>query len=190
MAPTRQQIADAFNKYQCDKGFLHGYEQMYGTLFEKIGVPASLLEVGFRRGKSAASWAYLLPETTLKFVEIQPRNDVIDDAKNMDVVIANSTRPTIADKVGGKFDLIIDDGDHRPDSQWQTFAYLEGCWNTAYVIEDIIGTENMELLRRRLISQGYRNIHAFTSKLKDGIVRVRGVDTPHNFYSIVVYPKQ
>lgn len=189
-APTRYEIAEVFKKHDCDKGFLHGYDIMYGTLFEKLGVPSSLLEVGFRRGKSAASWAELFPEATLKFVEISMRNDVIDAAKNLDVLIANSTRPTLAEKLGNKtYDVIIDDGDHRPDSQWQTFINLADSWTKAYVIEDIISTENMELLRRRLISKGYKDIHSFTSKLKDGIVRIRGVDTPQTFYSIVVYPK-
>jgi hypothetical protein len=189
MAPTTIQIAEAFKAFDCDKGFLHGYEQMYGFLFEKTGTPATLLEIGFRRGKSAAAWAQLFPVTELTFVEMQPRDDVIPEALGMNVIVANSTLRTIAQKVGKTFDVIIDDGDHRPDSQWQTFTRLVDNWKKAYVIEDVVGTENMQLLRRRLVAAGYRDIHTFTSKLKDGIVRVQGEDVPQTFYSIVVFPK-
>ena len=189
MAPSTIEIAEAFKAFDCDKGFLHGYEQMYGSVFEKTGTPLTLLEIGFRRGKSAAAWARLFPVTELTFVEMHPRVDVIDEAKGMNVIVANSTLRSIAQKVGKTFDIIIDDGDHRPDSQWQTFTRLADNWSKAYVIEDVVGTDNMQLLRRRLVAAGYRNIHTFTSKLKDGIVRTQGEDVPTTFYSIVVYPK-
>jgi hypothetical protein len=159
--PTKREFSAVFKKYGCDKGPLHGYDIMYEMVFGKIGTPAKLLEIGFRRGRSAAVWAELFPQTDLSFIEIAPRDDVIPEAQGMNVIVANSARTAVKDLVGNDYSVIVDDGDHRPDFQWQTFLNLQGRWTHAYVIEDVIGRENLELLRRRLISKGYRDIHSF-----------------------------
>ena len=186
--PTKREISAVFKKFKCDKGAMHGYDIMYESVFGKIGAPSKLLEVGFRRGRSAASWAELFPQADLSFIDIALRDDVIPEAQGMKVIECNSARTKVQELVDSDYDVIIDDGDHRPDFQWQTFMNLENRWKKAYIIEDVIGRENLELLRKRLISKGYRNIHSFSSKLSDGVVRTNGVDVATPFFSIAVYP--
>ena len=125
MAVQIQEIRDAFLSYQTDKGFVHGYDQMYSVVFDIIGNPESLLEIGFHRGYSAAAWKHLLPEATLQFVDKVEPAEITPPAVGLPLLIQNSVRSAITEAVGQNFDIIIDDGDHRPDYQWQTFLNLE-----------------------------------------------------------------
>lgn len=187
MAVQLEEIRDAFKSYQTDKGFMHGYDQMYSVVFDKIGNPTSLLEIGFYRGYSAAAWKHLFPEATLQFVDKTQPVEVTPPAADLPLLIMNSARTAITEALGQNFDVIIDDGDHRPDYQWQTFLNLLPRWTKAYIIEDVFTRENVELLRKRLKSKGFDNIHCYQSKFKNAKVRINGEMVQDSYYAIVVY---
>jgi hypothetical protein len=187
MAVTKQELREAFKSYQSDKGFVHGYDQMYGDVFAQIGNPESLLEIGFLRGYSAAAWKSLFPSADLQFVDKREPTETIGSAEGIPLLIMDSARSAITEALGRNFDIIIDDGDHRPDFQWQTFLNLLPRWTKAYVIEDVFTKENVELLRKRLKSKGFRNIHCYQSKFDKATVRINGQQVTDSYYAIVVY---
>jgi len=151
-----------------------------------------MLEIGFGAGRSALAWRDLLPSTELTFLEKAPYEGMLEEAKSMNIIVGDSARASVVTALfadSHPFDIIIDDGDHRPDYQFQTFLNFEPKWKQAYVIEDIIGAENEALLRRRLKARGYRNIRSYTSKLKDGKLRMNGVmHTNVPFFGMVIFP--
>ena len=189
MEITRAQIRQAMRKHGTDKLDLHGYDQMYTNLFSNIDKVEKLLEIGVLKGKSLATWLELFPEAEVVGVDIREYDGVIDAAKAAKVIIADSARSSIKETVGTGFDVIIDDGDHRPDWQTQTFLNLQGCWTKAYVIEDVIGIDHEKTLRRRLASLGYNDVHTYESKVQNFPMRMSGVITKVTFYGMVVYPK-
>lgn len=182
------QITAAFEKHGTDKGpSRHGYQQMYSALFEKVGNVAKMLEVGVRRGRSLAAWLELFPGAEIVGVDIKHHHDIIPAAQGASMILANSTRVSIAEKVGTGYDIIIDDGDHRIDSQWQTFLNLQDCWTKSYVIEDVEGADNEKLLRKRLKSKGFTNIYTYSSKLQDAVKNTKKPEETFGFFAIVVY---
>lgn len=187
MAVQIDEIRNTFKSYQTDKGFVHGYDQMYSVVFDTIGNPTSLLEVGFLKGYSAAAWKSLFPEADLQFVDKREPVDVTPPAQGLPVLVMDSARTAITEALGRDFDIIIDDGDHRPDWQWQTFLNLLPRWKKAYVIEDVFTRENVELLRKRLKSKGFTNIHCYQSKFKNAKVRINGEMVTDSYYALVIY---
>ena len=117
---------------------------------------------------------------------------MLEEAKSMNIIVGDSARASVVGALfadSHPFDIIVDDGDHRPDYQFQTFLNFEPKWKQAYVIEDIIGTENEVLLRRRLKGRGYRNIRTYSSKVKNGKLRMNGVmRTDIQFFGMVIFP--
>jgi hypothetical protein len=160
---------------------------MYSIVFDNIGNPESLLEVGFHKGYSAAAWKTLFPEATLQFIDKKEPTDVTPPAQGLPVLVMDSARTAVTEAVGRSYNIIIDDGDHRPDFQWQTFLNLLPCWTNAYVIEDIFTKENVELLRKRLKSKGFNNIHCYQSKFKNARVRINGEMVTDSYYALVIY---
>lgn len=184
----KQFIAACFNKHATDKGArLHAYEHMYSHVFERVGPVAKLLEVGVKRGQSLAAWCELFPYAEVVGVDIELRTDMVRDSDKAKVIIADSMQEETKGLLGTDYTVIIDDGDHRPDAQWKTFLNLQDAWTTAYVIEDIIGTDNEKTLRRRLKSKGYKNIITYSSKLDKASMSINGVQIEFAFYAIVVY---
>lgn len=184
----KQFIRDCFNKYATDKGSrLHNYEFMYGEVFDHVGPITKMLEVGVKRGQSLAVWRELFPSAEIVGVDIKSRDDMVSGFEGATVHIANSMSADVLPLIGEGYDVIIDDGDHRPDAQWGTFLNLQDAWTTAYVIEDVIGIENEKILRRRLKSKGFTNIVTYSSKLEKASMQIKGVETEFAFYAMVIY---
>lgn len=185
--PTTRQIFETFRKYRTDKGTTHHYERMYNKLFEDIGTPTRLAEIGIARGYSLAAWKALLPDTEITGVDVNVDNVNSVAREKTTIIHANVLRESIVDKLPGTYDVIIDDGDHRVDAQWKAFLLLENKWTSAYVIEDITGRESADTLIKRFRSLGYTpNLwdSAFSSSL-----RMSGEDQQIKWYALVVYPK-
>lgn len=185
----KRDIAAAFDKYGTDKGFQHGYHQMYADVVNKIPAVTRILEVGVKRGRSIAAWFDLFPNADIVGGDIDLLDSILPEAKKATLIQGNSTKASFATAVGTGFDLIIDDGDHDVDVQWGTFLNLKQAWNHAYVIEDVMGKEAAKTLRRRLKSEGYRNFVIYSSKLQDATIKKDGAQVTFAFYAIVVYPK-
>lgn len=192
MAVTRGDIATAMNKYGTDKVSLHGFDFMYATMLKDIGDDVtplqSLLEIGVRRGRSLLGWKDVFPNARIEGLEKTLAPDMLEGVAEM-TINGDSARSATKQLIAPQYDVIIDDGDHRPDYQWATFLNFEDRWTRAYVIEDVIGHENEAIMRRRFKSRGYTRIKTFGSKLSNGIVRSRGQDEQFQFFGMVIYPK-
>lgn len=186
---TRADVRTAMGKYGTDKLGFHGYDQMYANVFARIAQCDRLLEIGVRRGRSIAAWKELLPNAEIVGLDIAQRDDLLDEAKTATLIYGDSRQTSVKDQVTGSFDLIIDDGDHRPDSQWATFLNFEGKWSRAYIIEDIINLDNEKKMRKRLESKGYKVYTTYKSIAENLTMQISGVITPVTFYSMVVFPK-
>jgi len=186
--PTTRQIFEIFRKYRTDKGTVHHYERMYNKLFEDIGIPAKLAEIGIQRGYSLAAWKALLPDTEITGVDINIDNINPVALQSATVIHANALRESIVDKLPGTYDVIIDDGDHRTDAQWKAFTLLQDKWTSAYVIEDITGRESVDTLVKRFVSLGYTP-SVWDSAFK-GPLRMSGEDKEITWYAMVIYPKK
>ena len=121
-----------FERNSCEKVF-HGYENFYGN----IPTPKRMLEVGVFRGESLRVWRQFWPHSQIvvmdTFQRIEPKN--IRGLASVQWHRHDSREPFGPDN----FDLIIDDGDHRPASQAATFRNLIGNLSPGgrYVIEDV-----------------------------------------------------
>lgn len=187
---TRSALREAFDAHNCDKGVQHDYATMYHETFKVMTGCERMLEIGVGAGRSALAWRDLLPSTELTFLEKTPYSGMLEEAKSMNIIVGDSARASVVSALfidSHPFDLIIDDGDHRPDYQFQTFINFELKWKQAYVIEDVIGTENENLLRRRLKGRGYKNIRTYSSKLKEGKLRINGVMRTVPFFGMVIF---
>jgi hypothetical protein len=188
MEITRRQLLDAFNAAGTDKGIMHGYDQMYYEVFSKLPSISKMLEIGIFKGASLNAWRAVLPDAELVGIDRTIRTDIPPETyTNARIIEANSARSSVKEIVGTGYDVIIDDGDHRPDWQWQTFLNLEGCWDQVYIIEDVMSADNEKLLRRRLASKGYTKIQTYSSLLTQAPVQNRGVMEKMDFFGIVVY---
>lgn len=183
-------ILAAFDRNKTDKGSsLHGYHQMYDSIFKNIGAPTKMLEIGVLRGESLAAWCELFPDAEIVGYDIKQR-PVPEAAKRAKYIVGDSTKPGIAELVGTGYDFVIDDGDHRPEAQWDTFVNLQPCWEHAYVIEDVVGKQHTDMLMQKLQDNGFKNVVAFSSKKTDAKIQMSGVEREVGFYSIVVYKNQ
>ncbi len=188
----KQIIASAFSEFGTDKGpRRHNYQQAYSSIFSTWS-PQSILEVGVLEGASLAAWKKLFPDAMIHGIEHRPK-PLIEAATGIPVFEGNSTDKTFIDTVvTTQYDMIVDDGDHRPDVMWKTFLNLEDKWTKHYVFEDVCVEENEKILRRRLRGRGYTNVHAWTSSFNDpktnlrGTVQVKGEMLYPPFYIVIV----
>lgn len=183
---TKQEIRNAFDTTKTDKGFLHAYDSMYSEVFDKIGTPSTILEIGIKQGRSLAAWKILFPDAAVTGVDIKEA-PIHKGALGCRIIIGDSMRPKTREEIGRWYDLIIDDGDHRPEAQWQTFENLKAAWSRAYVIEDVVGIEHAQLLMKRLQDKGFSNLALYGSALTDVPIQMSGKQQLVSFYSIVVY---
>lgn len=185
-------IAAAFSQYGTDKGpRRHNYQQAYASIFSSW-TPESLLEIGVLEGASLAAWKSLFPDAAVHGVELRDK-PLIEAAREIPVFRGDSTNTEFINAtVTTEYDVIIDDGDHRPDVMWKTFLNLENKWKKHYVFEDVCLEENEKLIRRRLNSKGYRKIHTWNSSFNDpktnlrGVVQVNGKMIYPPFYIVIV----
>lgn len=184
-----KQLLEAFDRNRTDKGsLLHGYHPMYSAIFKNVAI-TKMLEVGVLDGRSLAAWCEIFPDAEIVGVDIKHR-PVPKAAERAKYFVGNSTKPDISQLVGSGYDMIIDDGDHRPEAQWDTFINLKDCWEHVYVIEDVVGTEHVAALVQRLQDAGFKNTTTFTSLKNNAQIKMSGVVRTVGFFSIVIYKNE
>ena len=188
MALTNKEISKAFYENSTDK-YGHGYYNMYADLFARIGGVSKLLEIGVKKGNSLAAWIDIFPEASITGVDVRHPENLVEKANADQIIVTDSARSSIKEKVGTGYDIIIDDGDHRLDWQTQTFMNLRDCWTKVYVVEDIFGIEEEKKLRKRFISLGYTNFFTYTSNYRNQIVRMSGEDKKIDFLALAIFPR-
>jgi hypothetical protein len=102
------------------------YEAAFGGLRNE---PIRLLEIGVDRGGSLAAWSrYFGAQATIVGIDVNPFCVNFDDpAHNRHVRIGGQQDPALLDRVVhefGPFDVIIDDGSHRPSHMNASFRGL------------------------------------------------------------------
>lgn len=117
-----------------DKAFL-GYFPAYMRIAAELGPRARVCEVGVFHGESLFLWQQLFPYGEVTGVDNDPGSIWPPGAR---VVLADALDPALPGKLGGPFDMIVDDGVHYGETAETTFGLL---WPLVapggyYVVED------------------------------------------------------
>jgi hypothetical protein len=144
-------LRELFDKYHCDKGAKHGYEEVY----EPQLAPARekeihLLEVGVFRGDSIRAWLDYLPNARITgldiFTRVQPEEIEVLNHPRVSWIKGDSTDPSVARQLKQeRFDVIIDDALHTPRANALTFKNLSPFLSRdgIYFIEDVFPLDSM-----------------------------------------------
>jgi len=153
-------VLPVFEKYQDDKKGHSSYSLMYSKYLRSIqNSKISLLEIGvgcvnehsylkgheYTPGRSYQVWKEILSDADIFVIDIDKcALQLTELGLSQDsIFVGSQTDPAILSKTvqkGGPFDVIIDDGSHKPEHQISTFAYLfdKGLQpGGIYVIEDL-----------------------------------------------------
>jgi hypothetical protein len=152
----------AFAMSKCDKGHVHGYDRYYDEIFEDY-TPNSLLEVGIKKGNSLVAWRLMFPKCDITGI------DMTDEAFSMKhinyveakIIIEDSTKPQVLNKIEDNYDIIIDDGSHYYRDILRTFKNLHTKFNNYYIIEDWY--YDLNFIKKFLNSYGYHNVSFYKS---------------------------
>lgn len=112
-----------------DKGVDHDYIEFYQNIFKSNRNEPRLLEIGISSGGSAWLWSKYFVNPDIHAVDIaawfaETREFQNEIQNNPNVHLHwnfDSTRSTSYLRTPGQFDYIIDDGDHNPPAQIETF---------------------------------------------------------------------
>jgi hypothetical protein len=180
----KETLGSIFNKHKTDKGpWRHGYHQCYYDLFKEF-TPTKMLEIGVLEGRSLAAWKEIFPQATIHGLDKFP-TELVEGARDMTIFKGDSRDKAFIEATTLKdYDVIIDDGDHRVDSQWATFLNLKDSWSKYYIFEDVVNEDNEQILRRRLKSAGIKNITTYRSGFR-GNVQIWGKQVNSSFFAVV-----
>lgn len=136
-------LAKLCEKYPTDKcPTAHNYVETYEALFAPLRTSARrILEIGVQHGYSMRMWEEYFPQAKIVGVDIRPRPQV--DSARVTTVVADQGRredlKALLAKLGGEYDIIIDDGGHRMDQQQVSLAMLFPALRPGglYIIEDM-----------------------------------------------------
>lgn len=130
-------IQKLFRKYGSDKsrtGYDVAYEFFCAHLLGKPGI--RLLEIGVLHGASARVWReWFGPDANISVIDIVPENAKMAEGVADNVFVGDQSNPeflqSVVEQTGGRWDIVIDDGSHKPSHQWTSFQVL---W--PHVVED------------------------------------------------------
>lgn len=171
-------LFDAFLLSKADKRH-HGYTNTYAKLFEAIGEPDRLCEVGIKAGKSLWSWEQAFSDCNIYGIDISKKGDLepirpnLYERKRIHVLwecdSANVDQQYRMEKfLGFPVDVIIDDGAHDVQAQIGTFLNLRGMAEKAYVVEDVLGEFNLGILKAVATEIGYEYYIQSSTKPLEG----------------------
>ena len=143
---TNDDLTTLAIRYGTDKGIDHDYTPVYESYFTSLRKQhLKFLEIGFYKGSSARMWDAYFPQADLHFIDIIPEAftyanglssrcqfHIVDQANKDDLL-------RFIQKVGGDFDIIIDDGGHTMNQQITSFKTLFPYVKSGgiYIIEDL-----------------------------------------------------
>jgi len=146
-----------------DKGAAsgHSYIDFYANYMNLKQSNARLLEVGISSGGSALLWSKYFEKYDLQafdyldtFASKTPFQQELLDNPHIKLTFGQSSfDPEWAKSFEDNyFDFIIDDGDHSPQGQWQTFQlyYPKLKQGGVYFVEDVINKDVAEELAQHL----------------------------------------
>ncbi len=185
---SRPSLTTLANKYGTDKGTkgptrgwnCHNYTAVYETFFEHLrDQPLVLLEVGLgvrgehwdarialgrnsEGGASLRMWHEYFPKARIYGIDINPGSHLDNDrirTFQADQGNQEQLSDVLADIPESHFDIIIDDGSHRPDHQQITFGV---CFprlksGSHYFIEDLLSNGKGDNAEGRMACENVLN---------------------------------
>lgn len=137
-------LGDLFDHYGTDKG-RNGYTDVYECLLDaRRREVLAVLEVGVAKGASLRVWHDYFPNAEIFGIDIDPDCAILEP--RIGAFIGDSTVASTATMLGSAtFDLIIDDGSHKPFDQMATLAHFLPlvAKGGLYVIEDCPGLPSL-----------------------------------------------
>ena len=142
-------LKELFNKYGCDKAKKHHYHTVYQPEFEPLqNESINILEIGVFKGESASAWIDFFPNATVYgldiFVRVSAEDIPILQHPRVKWLKGDSTHPSVSGAIQKawpdvQFDIIIDDGLHRPEANALTFINLFPFIKStgSYYVEDV-----------------------------------------------------
>lgn len=164
------------------------YNGIYDTHFPSN--PKSILEIGVREGGSLLRWNKQFPDATIVGMDINPP-PIFEHIPNIHCYTGSQADTYVLKRMAdwhAPFDIIIDDGSHRPYHQIASFNALwphvkeGGC----YIVEDM---HMQGKLRWKLYNLFRPNIYRTSlnmAKAQDLPIADNAVENRH--YSIHFYP--
>ena len=140
----RDKLAETATKFNTDKTN-HGYIEIYRNILpDKVKIK-KLLEIGAYQGESLMLWQKVFPKTEIHTIENFSYSGCADkevlETYGFTVHEGNQTDIEFLASIEDEFDVIIDDGDHRPINQQLAFRHLFANnlkKGGLYVIEDVM----------------------------------------------------
>lgn len=133
-------------------GKIHTYLETYDKLFERFRDGCDFLEIGLASGDSIKLWNRYFENSNIVGVDLSIVFELDKVRLNRNIIkliSADATNPNIVDVLENefwpncKFNLILDDADHRTISQITTFNLLKHKVKKGgyYILEDILALD-------------------------------------------------
>lgn len=135
-------LQDLNQKFGTDKGGKHCYlEQYYQKKFEPIkDSTKKVFEIGVYEGASIRLWKEYFRNAEIYALEIlSKRRGMFEGEDRINLIIGNSTQSSPYKQLPNDLDIIIDDGSHKPEDQFETFKLAQQHLRPGglYIIEDV-----------------------------------------------------
>jgi hypothetical protein len=150
-AYTKKQNVSGRNLDETDRGGWRGYDRVYSKYFKKIRTKElNILEIGIKEGYGIYAWQRYFTNSKIYGIDndwssntIYQRNELKHKHSLFKLAklynIDSTKKNNWLEFYGKQFDIIIDDGNHYPNAQLETFKcgwkYLKS--GGLYFIEDI-----------------------------------------------------
>ena len=136
-------------QYDVDKGSTHTYLEAYENCLNKYkGRPINILEIGISGGWSLYMWKQYFDEgSNIVGIDIDPLNLIWkDENKETKMIFSdiNDYDKVVSELGDMEFDIIIDDGSHTIEDQYNTYNFLFSTRlksGGTYIIEDFANLE-------------------------------------------------
>ena len=174
-----ESIVDQTNKNHrnTDKGTTHSYIDQYHKLLSQYrGRKIRVLEIGVQGGISLLMWKRYFPDASVVGVDIDislVQEKVLthtnDPNSGIALIKSDAVSKNILSDLDGSFDIIIDDGSHRPNDQIKTFNLLKDRLNVGgiYVIEDVQSIEISEVIAKSIMGCEVIDLRSIKNRFDD-----------------------